>query len=77
MSADKYTSYAEAALAERGITQPSNELLRLELVHIHLQEAACLAALIGQHELERGINFHVERVRIMSRQVELGSKIVP
>jgi len=77
MISDKYSQYAEAALAERGIREPSQELLRMEIIHQHLSEAACLAALIGQRELARGINFHVERVQIMCQQVELGSRIVP
>lgn len=73
----QYTGLALAALADRGITEPSQELLRMEIIHQHLSEAACLAALIGQRELAKGINFHVERVRIMCQQVELGSRIVP
>ena len=77
MSADKYTQYALAALKERGIQEPSQELLRLELVYIHLEEAACLASLIGQKELAKGIQFHLLRVRIQRSFAERFSVIAP
>ena len=73
--ADKYTGYALATLAERGITQPSQELLRLELVHIHLEEACCLASILGQRELERSIATVLLKVRDQRGVVERCSVI--
>ena len=73
--ADKYTGYAEQALAERGQLHPSNELLRLELVHIHLEEACCLASILGQRELERSIATVLLKVRDQRGVVERCSVI--
>ena len=73
--ADKYTGYAEQALAERGQLHPSNELVRLELVHIHLEEACCLASLLDQRELERAIASIIVRVRDQQGVVETCSVI--
>ena len=75
MSQDKYTDYALENLKERGITSPSTELLRLELIHQHLDEAACLASLINQRELERAIASVLLKVRDQRHIVERCSVI--
>lgn len=74
---DQYTRYALEALKERGVIDPSTELLRLEIINQHLGEAACLATLLGLLELEKGIAFQALRARTMRQQVEAGSRIIP
>lgn len=72
---DRYTGYAEEALAERGILSPCVELLRLELVFIHLDEARCLASLLGQRAIERAITEILLRVRTQLSMVADYSRI--
>ncbi len=77
MSQDKHTGYALANLQERGVTHPSQELVRLELVHIHLEEAACLASLLEQRELGRSIASITVRVRDQRDFIERYCVIAP
>lgn len=72
---DKYGQYAEETLAERGIIYPSTELLRLEMVCIHLDEARCLASLLGQRAIEQAIATVLLRVRTQLSMVADFSRI--
>lgn len=72
---DQYTQYAEEALAKRGLFYPSSELLRLEMVYIHLDEAHCLASLLGQKAIERAIMEVMLRVRTQLSMVADFSRI--
>lgn len=71
------TDHAVAALAERGVTSPSTELLRLEMLVQHLDEAACLASTLGQLDLERRIGLVLTQARDQRTAVEMYSRIAP
>lgn len=73
---DDMTRHALTALAERGITSPTTELLRLELMNQHLAEAGCLAAMLGQRPLEAHIEHAAEAGRRLRRLVEHGAQII-
>lgn len=73
---DDMTRHALTALAERGITTPTNELLRLELMNQHLAEAGCLAAMLGQRPLEAHIERAADAGRRLRRLVEMGTHII-
>lgn len=68
-------AHAVAALAERGISSPSQELLRLQQVIQHLEAAAALASSLGQHELELLVCLPLGRARAQLQLVERHSKI--
>jgi hypothetical protein len=76
MSGGQYTTLALTALADRGIKEPSQELLRLEVTCIHLEEACLFAGLAEQPELERQIASVIVRVRDQRQIVETCSVIV-
>lgn len=76
-STDKYAGYAEQELEERGIKDPSTELLRLELIVQHLREAESLAAMLGLLDLEHTIQKSSIKARDIRGEVEHGSRITP
>jgi len=74
---DKYAQYAEESLAERGIQNPSTELLRFEMAIHHMAEAESLAATLGLRRLEKKISEAAAMARDDRYVVELISKVAP
>lgn len=67
---------AATALAQRGIADPTTQLVRLEMLRQHLDEAACLAAMLGERDLERAISVPSEAARTL-QQVEATERRPP
>jgi len=67
---DDMTRHALTALAERGITSPTTELLRLELMNQHLAEAGGLAAMLGLGRVAASLEHAAEAGRRLRRLVE-------
>jgi hypothetical protein len=69
------TAHAVAALAERGISSPSIELIRLEMAIQHLEEACCLFQVLDQYELELLTNGLMGKAMAQRQLVERYSMI--